>query len=176
MISKQTKKEDILKLSKDCKCEKCENGCHYGSGAFLDEQLKDVAGFLKISEDELKEKYLEEVEKFNTKRFRPKILRQNNKPYGKCIFFDEEKKCTIHKVKPFECRIASGCSKEGEKISIWFMLNHFLNEKDPESVRQYSTYLKSGGKTIKGGEISEIIKDKNMLKKILSYEKLKQGA
>jgi len=169
VISKQTKKEEILKLVKDCKCEKCETGCHFGSGTFQDEQLEDVAKFLKTDKEKLKEKYLEEIEKLNTKKYRPKILRKD-KPYGNCIFFDKEKKCTIHEVKPFECKIASGCSEEGEEISIWFMLNTFLNEKDPESVRQYNTYLEAKGKTIKGGELNEVIKDKNMLKKILSYE------
>jgi len=53
------------------------------------------------------------------------------------------------------------------------MLNYLVNKNDPESIRQYAAYLKSGGKTIPGGKLEELIPDKEKLKKILNFEQLK---
>ena len=80
--------------------------------------------------------------------------------------------CKIHKVKPLQCRIGN-CGEHGEELSIWFMLNYLVNTKDPESIRQYNIYLQSGGKTIPGGNLEELIPDKEELKKILNFEQLK---
>ena len=124
---------------------------------------------MHISEEVLKKEFLEEVEKFNTKKYRPKILRKD-KPYGKCIFFDEEIGCKVHEVKPLECKISMGCKDFGENLSLWFMLNHFVNKDDAESVRQYASYLKTGGKTLRGAELKDLVPDKEKLKKILSLE------
>ena len=115
---------------------------------------------------------MEEIEKFNTKLFRPKIIRKN-KPYGKCVFFDENIGCKIHEVKPLECRVSMGCKDYGEQISLWFMLNNFVNSNDAESIRQYNTYLKSGGKTLPAAELKDLVPDMEKLKKILSFQILK---
>ena len=117
----------------------------------------------------MKKEFLEEVEKFNTKRFRPKILRKD-KPYGKCIFFDEDIGCKVHEAKPLECKISMGCKSYGEKLSWWFMLNNFVNKDDPESVRQYASYLKTGGKTLEGAGLNDLVPDKEKLRKILSLD------
>ncbi|MBU0707001.1 hypothetical protein KKG41_01380, partial [Patescibacteria group bacterium] len=101
--------------------------------------------------------------------YRPKILRKG-KPYGKCVFFDKEVGCRVHEVKPLECKVTMGCKDYGEQLSLWFMLNHFVNENEPESVRQFAIYLKSGGKTLLGAELEDLIPDKEKLKKILSFE------
>jgi len=100
----------------------------------------------------LTNKYLEKIEKFNTTLWRPKVERKEGLPFGKCIFFDSEKGCTIHQVKPTECRLAMGCKDYGEDIIIWFMMNHYFNPDDPESVRQYKIYAESGGKILEGAE------------------------
>lgn len=123
-----------------------------------------------MREREVKEKYLEEKELFNTKLLKPK-LKTTNKPYGECIFL-ENKRCKIHKVKPLQCKVGN-CNKYGEKLSIWFMLNYLVNKDDPESIRQYGAYLKSGGKIIPGGKLEELVPDKERLKEILNFEKLK---
>ena len=162
----------ILKLTHPCKCNACNIGCKHGSGAFADDEIKKLADHLKIDEDVLKKEFLEEVEKFNTKKLRPRILRKD-KQFGKCIFFDEELGCKIHDAKPMECRVAMGCKEYGEQLSLWFMLNHFINENDAQSIRDYATYLKSGGKTLEGGRLEELVPDKEKLKKILSFEILK---
>jgi Fe-S-cluster containining protein len=171
-ITKNTPVEEVLKLTHPCRCEACNNGCRYGSGFLADEDIPEIAGFLGITEEELKKKFLEEVDKFNTKKYRPRILRKGSKQYGKCIFFDESSKCKIHAVKPLECRISMGCKPYGEQLSLWFMLNHFVNENDPESVRQFAAYLKSGGKTLEGAELEDLVPDKKKLKKILNFEML----
>ncbi|MBW2965815.1 hypothetical protein KY342_01785, partial [Candidatus Woesearchaeota archaeon] len=122
------------------------------------------------TEKELQEKYLEEKELFNTKLSRPKP-KTNNKPYGECAFLSD-KKCKIHQVKPLQCKVGN-CSEYGEELTVWFDLNYFVNEDDPQSIREWKLYLDSGGKTIKGGELKDLVPDKKILKKILSYEVLK---
>ena len=50
------------------------------------------------------------------------------------------------------------------------MLNHFVNKDDPESVRQYASYLKTGGKTLEGAGLNDLVPDKEKLRKILSLD------
>ena len=111
---------------------------------------------------------MEEVEKFNTKLFRPKLLRSGGKPHGKCTFLIKNG-CSVHVARPTMCKIGN-CSEHGEELQLWFTLNHFVNPKDPESIRQFASYLESGGKTLPGGTLEELVPDKNKLRKILSYE------
>ena len=53
------------------------------------------------------------------------------------------------------------------------MVNHVDDSNDAESIRQYSQYIKSGGKVIPGAELGNLVPDKEKLKKILAYEILK---
>lgn len=165
-ITTHTPLKRVLELG--MQCNRCGHCCSHGSGFLVREDHRKIAKHLKVSEKKLKEKFLEEIEKFNTRLWRPRLEKKGNLPYGKCIFL-KDKLCKIHKVKPLQCRIGN-CSENGEKLSLWFTLNYFLNENDPESVRQYAVYLKSGGKTLEGAELKEIIKDKDKLKKILEYK------
>jgi len=168
-LNKNASVNEVLNLTNPCKCDACSVGCRHGSGFLAEEDIPRITKFMNISEDVLKKEFLEEVEKFNTKHFRPRILRKD-KPYGKCIFFDEDIGCKVHEVKPLECKISMGCKDYGEQLSLWFMLNHFVNKDDAESVRQFATYLKSGGKTLQGAELKDLVPDKEKLKKILSFE------
>ena len=167
-ITTKTPPSEILSLGHNCR--QCGHCCSHGSGFLVGEDAKEISKHLKITEEELKQKYLEEKELFNTKLLRPKLITKN-KPYGKCIFL-KDKICSIHKVKPFQCRIGN-CSEDGEELSIWFTLNYLVNRDDPESIRQYAAYLISGGKTLEGGQLEELVPDKEKLKKILSFERLK---
>ena len=169
-ITKSTPLKEILKLAPACKCDACSNGCKFGSGMLVPGDEKRLAEHLKISEEELKEKFLEETERFHTKMLRPKILRKSGMPHGQCIFYDEKEGCTVHEAKPLECKTSMGCKDYGEELSVWFMANHTLNSDDAESVRQYSQYIQSGGKVIEGAELKDIVPDKEKLAKILSYE------
>lgn len=148
MITKSTSVKEVLKLTHPCRCDACSNGCKYGSGFMIGDDSKKLAKFLAISEKELKEKYLEEVEQFHTKLLRPKLERKGNKPYGKCIFFDEKQGCKIHEAKPLQCKVSMGCKDYGEELSLWFMHNYIVKEDDEKSMEEFNVYLKSGGKIL----------------------------
>ena len=168
-LAKDTPINEVLELSNPCKCDACTVGCRHGSGFLVEEDIPRIAKFMGITQDVLKKEFLEEVEKFNTKRFRPRILRKD-KPYGKCIFFDEEIGCKVHDVKPLECKVSMGCKDYGEQLSLWFMLNHFVNKDDAESIRQFASYLKTDGKTLEGAELKDLVPDKEKLRKILELK------
>ncbi len=173
IITKDTSEEDILKLSPPCRCHGCEHGCTVGSGILLDKDIPKIAQHFGITEDELKEKYLEKIEKFNTTKWRPKTKKKLFKKYGRCIWYDTKKGCKAHPSKPFECSIASGCNDKGADIIAWFNLNYFVNENDPESLRQYAQYIKAGGKVIPGGELEKLVPDKKKRDEILKYKIMK---
>ena len=169
MIEKSTPLAKALELGKECK--KCGHCCKHGTGFLVKGDVPKVAKFLGISEKKLKEKYLEAVTKFNTTLFRPVSIKKG-KPYGVCVFYNDEKGCTIHKVKPLQCKIGT-CNEHGEELTIWFDLNYFVNSDNPQSIREWNVYLESGGKTIPGGEMKDLVPDKKILKKILDYEVLR---
>ena len=167
-IKKDTPLKVILQLAPPCNCEHCNNGCKFGSGLLAGNDLKNIAKFLGIPEEEAKEKYFEEIEQFNKKLLRPKLLRQD-KPYGQCIFFDEKIGCKVHDVKPLQCKATIQCKDYGEDLVKWFMLNYIIDVNDPESIRQYDVYLKTN-KPIPGAELKDLVTDEKKLKKILSFE------
>ncbi|MBN2457574.1 YkgJ family cysteine cluster protein [Candidatus Woesearchaeota archaeon] len=172
MITFATDVDKVLKLGHPCRCPKCENSCNYGSGVLGDGDLQRLAEFLEMSEEKVREECLEEIEKFNTKRLRPKIMRKDGKPYGKCIFYDNVNGCKVHPAKPLECKVAMGCKPYGEELIAWFDLKHFFNPNDPESLRQLKVYIEAGGKLIPGAEL-ENFADADTLKKIQEYDDLK---
>lgn len=174
IIRKDMPVSALLPLAPACKCDACSHGCTVGSGFLVDEDIPKLAQFLHISEEELKTSRLEEVEKFHTKRFRPR-LEKNQYGYGKCTFYDEKRGCTVHEAKPLHCRIAMGCKEYGEDLDKWFHLNHFVNADDPESIRQFASYLDAGGKTLPGGELKDIVPDPERLKRILAYTIMTKG-
>lgn len=167
IIHKNTPKEKIIELGKEC--NKCGHCCSFTSAIFLDEDVKRVADFFAVSEKTLKEQVLDETEMFNKKVSRAKRLKQKERPFGPCIFFDKETGCIINEVKPLHCRVGT-CNKiYGQDIMIWFMLNYLVSPNDPESVRQYAAYLKTHP-TIPGGKLEEIVPDKKKLDEFLNYE------
>ena len=170
LIHKNTPLKEVLKLSAPCRCNACNNGCKYGSGLLIGDDSKNIAAFLMVSEEELKKEFLEEVELFNKRMLRPKLAREGKKPYGQCVFFNEQKGCTIHEVKPLECKTSINCRDYGEDLSVWFKVNFVIDANDAESIRQYAQYIKSGGKLIQGAELEELVPDKEKLSKILGYE------
>ena len=172
LLTKSTPESVAIKVGGECTCDKCAHGCNYGSGALKNGEEKKIAKFLGIKGSKALKKYFEDIERFNTKRLRPKLLRKGSNPHGRCIFFDANKGlCTINKVKPLQCKTSSGHA-QGEQLHSWFILNHFVNTNDPESIRQYSTYLQEN-KTIPGGALLELVPDKIKLRKTLNHEILK---
>lgn len=173
MITKNTPLKDVLQLAAPCQCSACNHGCKFGSGSLAGDDLKNISKFLGLSEADAKKAFFEESELFNKKVLKPKLIKENNKPFGRCVFFDDKKGCTIHEVKPLECKTSIQCKDYGEDLSIWFMVNHILDTNDAESVRQYAQYLKTGGKIIPGASLEELVPDRERLRKILSYDILK---
>ncbi len=169
-IKRTTKKKEILNLA-TIKCEKCTHCCEYGSGIVLSEEIKEIAKKHGTTEEEFKIKYLEPHIKFNTKHYRFKTIKKNNMPYGKCIFL-KDNGCKIHDIKPLHCRVGT-CNEHGEDINIWFAINHFVNKYDPESIRQWNTYIKLGNKTIAQSELKDLVSDEEKLKEILDYKILR---
>ena len=163
MIHKDMSPEEVLQLTRDE--QRTHEGCKYGSGYLTEEDLTNIAHHIGITETELKEKYLEEAEKFSTKTHRPKLIRKG-KPYGQCIFL-KEGKCSIEKVKPFHCRI-SNHGKTSEMVQQWFDLNFFVDPENPNSIREYAQVLKVR-EPIKGGRLEDIV-PKHKLKEILKEE------
>lgn len=143
--------------------EKDHQSCKYGSGYLTEEDLTNVAHHLRLTETELKERYLEEAEKFGTKAHKPKLIREG-KPYGTCVFL-KGGKCGIEEAKPFHCRI-SNKGDISEDVQQWFDLNFFVNPKDRNSIREYAQVLKVRD-PIDGGELEELVPDKQKLKEIL---------
>lgn len=170
LISKNTPLKEVLDLAAPCRCNACSHGCKFGSGSLAGNDAEKIAKLLNIPEEDLKKGFLEEAELFGKKLLRPKLIRENGKPYGRCVFYDDEMGCTIHQAKPLECRASISCRDYGEDLSIWFMLNHIIDTEEPESIRQYSQYIKSGGKLIPGASLKELVPDRERLRKILNYE------
>lgn len=175
MIKKNTPVETVLRLG-NCEagreCEQCKEGCRQGSGCFTEEQISRAARFLKLNEENFKKIWLEPVTRFNTTLWRPKQKKAKGKPHGQCVFFDEKEGCMIHEVKPMECKI-SNHNEYGEALHLWFTLNHFVNENDPQSVREWADYIESGGAIIPGGSLNELVPNQKNLKKIREYKILR---
>jgi len=89
-ITVNTPLKSILKVTPPCSCDACKHGCTVGSGFLIDSDKEKIAKYLKITEEKLEKKYLESVDLYNKKHFRPKIKRKG-KPYGPCTFFDKKK-------------------------------------------------------------------------------------
>ena len=168
-ITKSTKEQDVLRLGAECR--KCGNCCSYGSGFVLEHEIPRIAAFLKIPKEKFMREFLEETEIFNTKLFKIRSMKKQGSPYGPCMFLDNSL-CRIQPVKPLHCRVGN-CSKHGEDLHVWFLTNYCLNIYDPESVRQYSSYIKTGGKVLEGAELETLFPDRHQLDRILSYKRLK---
>jgi Fe-S-cluster containining protein len=167
IIKKDTTLIEVLALASPCQCDKCNHGCKFGSGILAKEDLKKISDFLGRSVSETEKEYLEEIEQFNSKKLRPRLLK-SGKPYGQCVFFDGSK-CKIHSVKPLQCKTSINCKDYGEDLAKWFMLNHLIDVNDAESIRQYAIYLKTHS-TLPGGELQNLINDPKKLGKMLKFD------
>jgi Fe-S-cluster containining protein len=142
------------------------------SGFLAEHDIGSISKFLHLSKDELKKHHLEKVNMYNKDVWRPKLERKDNKPYGKCTFFQKGVGCKIHPVKPLHCKIAMNCKEYGEQLNTWFYLNHVVDETDPEAIRQWAVYLETHP-TIPGGTVEEMVPDKETRIRILNYDILR---
>jgi Fe-S-cluster containining protein len=167
-ITKEMSEQEALKIGSACNtCGKC---CSYGSGMMLSGEIARIANFLGMSPEKFKADMLTEIEIFHTPVFKIKSVKIDDKAYGPCMFL-EDRKCKVHDVKPLHCRVCN-CEK-GDDLQVWFMVNYLLNIHDPESVRQYDSYIKTGGRMIPGAELEKLFPDKDLLRQILNYERLR---
>ncbi len=90
MISEFNTPDDIFK------CKKCGDCCTGFGGTYItDKDVKRISEYIQINADIF-------ISKFCDVSGTRHVLTQREN--GKCIFFDMEKKCTIHPVKPYMCR------------------------------------------------------------------------
>ena len=169
MITKHTPEKEVIQHASTCPvstdCKSCGQCCQYGTGCLIDEDIPKIAKFLGITEEKLKNTYLESVEKFNKTLWKPKTLK---KPFGPCVFYKHGEGCGIHKVKPKQCKIGSW-NNESDLLVQWFYLNYVVDTDDPESVRQWVSYCQHQERVIPGGKPEEIV-DKKKLKEIMGYD------
>jgi Fe-S-cluster containining protein len=167
IISTKTPREIMVELGKECRS--CGHCCRFGAGYVIDEDIPRIAKHLGITEDDFRKTYLTELKRLNSKVYRLRTIKRGmRKTYGACVFFDEERKCLIHSVKPFYCTIATCGDGKGEALQ-WFDLNALLNFNDPESIRQWNEFIKSR-EPITGAKLEDLIPDPELRRKILSYE------
>jgi Fe-S-cluster containining protein len=166
-ISKETAEDVVAEYGKEC--TRCNYCCTVDSGILFEDDIKRIADSMHLPRDEFIKTYLDPHERFNTKCWKLKQIKADNKPFGRCILLND-KGCSVHKVKPRYCRVLSTVSKHGQQLSVWFALNYFVNNDDPESIRQWAQYLKTHP-TIPGGTLHDLVKNKEELQRILNYEK-----
>lgn len=88
-----------------CDCQKCRECCRREAGWFLPDEIGFAAVYLGLTEKEFTEKYLEEHEQDGVLTLAPRMTKSG------CIFL-KNGLCSIHPVKPYECRKVYGCQPE----------------------------------------------------------------
>ncbi|PIR21586.1 MAG: hypothetical protein COV45_02260 [Deltaproteobacteria bacterium CG11_big_fil_rev_8_21_14_0_20_47_16] len=86
-----------------CECEECQALCRREPGWFMPEEVPYAAAHQGMTEEAFREQFLQCHHTDEIDMWSPK-----QRPDGSCIFF-KGGKCTIHSVKPFECRKVFGC-------------------------------------------------------------------
>lgn len=168
-ITKLTTREKIEELSTSC--DKCGHCCSYDSGFFLPEDIVRIASKMGIPKDEFIKEFLVPCKVYNKDIYKAKT-KDGKKPYGECTFLDKEEGCVIHEFKPLHCKLTRGCGEHGEQLSSWFTLNYLLDPNDSQAIREWAITLQTH-RTIPGGELLELVPDKEKLSKILNHELLK---
>ncbi len=77
-------------------CQQCGECCTGFGGTYVTQRdIENIATYINVDTDEFISKFCDS----SGKRY---VLTQGKE--GKCIFFDTEKQCTIHPVKPYMCK------------------------------------------------------------------------
>ena len=83
-------------------CESCEGNCCIGESGYIwvtPAEIKDIAAYLKLSEELFRAKHLRKVS------YRLSLKERKVGESYECEFFDMQKKqCTIYDVRPSQCR------------------------------------------------------------------------
>ena len=86
-------------MRKDCACLNCVLACVRCPGRLVPDDIAPIAQHLGVSEPELLTKYLVNAGTMMTPALAPRLT-----PDG-CVFLKDQR-CSIHAVKPYECREA----------------------------------------------------------------------
>lgn len=98
----------------ECACAKCVNACKDIPGWFLPNEVAEAAAIFKMTEQQFFEKYLTVDYWTGDTIFvlRPRTVAEPGGevspayPFGhRCVFLDENNRCSIHAAKPHECAI-----------------------------------------------------------------------
>lgn len=103
-------------IMSDCRCESCQNACGYKPGWFMPGEAEKLAehfgiAFEEVFKTKLSVDWYEADENFVSDVFllSPSVVggptgeEFDANPHGVCVFFVDGA-CSIHDVKPFECR------------------------------------------------------------------------
>ncbi len=159
--------EDIAIEEGKIDCDGCTHCCKFHGGTVLKSEVPHLARHLRMDEGKFSERYLEPFTQLGTTHFRIRSEKKGSIPYGPCVFLGK-KGCRIHEAKPLHCRVGT-CKEWGEESQMWFLLNHFLDPADGHSMREYAMHLKTGGKTLPGAYLHELVPDAKRLKEITNY-------
>ncbi len=178
-VTRLTSKEKVLELVGSG--SRPGDMCKVLPGFIAEHELPKIAEKLGVSHDELRTNFLREVYAYNTRLHKPKHEANERRlgfkptdtihqmPYGKCVFLDGEKtgehKCMLGDAQPLHCRISTEKS-HGQKLHSWYLLTHAVNPDDPKSLREWAIYPKTHP-TIPGGELHELVPNKEKLDSIL---------
>lgn len=110
-----------------CRCSYCQKACEHKPGWFMPGEAEKVADFLGMSlQDLFKQKLMVDWYEGLLGPLNPGFVLSPAvvgeepgvefpaQPTGRCVFLTEDKRCSIHPVKPFECRQAIHGDPEGE--------------------------------------------------------------
>lgn len=117
---------------RDCVCEKCVEACHRHPGWFLPGEAEKVAEFLGMEFTEFEKRFLIKDHASNQAASDAPYVYSPRKPevdkpdetirsawrqgcHGDCVFLKEDR-CSIHPVKPFECRKVFACDNNDRFI------------------------------------------------------------
>jgi len=97
----------------ECVCKSCVGACSVKPGWFMPGEVEKAAAFLHMTAQDFFDKYLAvdywTSEENPTFILSPAIVgiepgeMYPMNPHGQCVFFKDDR-CSIHPVKPFECR------------------------------------------------------------------------
>lgn len=112
-----------------CSCESCVEKCSNKPGWFKPGEAEKVAEFLEISLQELFDKFLVAdiagKNRGNIRVLSPGVVGKptgrdhtpGNWISGQCVFLKDGSRCSIHEVKPHECRLMVHDGGDGSVIS-----------------------------------------------------------
>lgn len=109
----------------DCTCEKCVTACEQRPGWFAPGEAEKAAKFLGIPFDEFKKRLIidywcgsEDIPLYSPRKCSVEEERTVASwgyafTHGRCVFL-KDGLCSIHPVKPFECRHSMPCNPKPE--------------------------------------------------------------